>query len=151
MSMIRLIYVSELAESLSLTDIQNIWSTSIRNNKLTDIHGLLLFKNNNFLQVLEGDREILTQLFFKLKNDKRHRKIKLLGEEDITHFEFTPWFMGYIMSNEQVNQILKKHISKSKGLKNLTFRKAYKLLKELAGLRGAIIDIEIPLNQIDTI
>lgn len=150
MNMIRLIYVSELAQGISLSDIQNIWSLSIKSNKKNLVHGLLLFKNTYFLQVLEGGAEVVNDTFSKIKMDKRHHHVKLLGIKAIDNYSFERWSMGYIITNEQVKQIIDKFAPPPKSLKNLSFKNAYNMLKELANLKGAIQDIEITLGQITT-
>jgi|TARA_B110000881_G_C18461601_1_gene456502 hypothetical protein len=60
------------------------------------VSGLLLYDGyGTFLQAIEGDSDILKSLYEKIKNDKRHTRVNLLGETEITKRSFPDWRMGY--------------------------------------------------------
>ena len=66
MALITLIYVSSAVRSLNNSDIQDILRHSREANTNNEITGLLLFKDGNFMQVLEGDSELVDELHQKI-------------------------------------------------------------------------------------
>lgn len=76
-------YVSSAARDLTETDINEILNGSEINNNRQDITGLLLYSEGNFFQVIEGDREIIHQLYSKILKDSRHFNVIKLFEKEI--------------------------------------------------------------------
>jgi len=93
--MICLVYVSSAIRGLSNDDINSIVKTSEVSNKILNITGLLLYKGGNFMQLIEGDSEIVHILQIKIKDDIRHTGMITLLSENITHRYFENWSMGY--------------------------------------------------------
>lgn len=95
MALITLIYVSSAAKSVSYSDIQDILRQSREANEKKGITGLLLFKDGNFMQVLEGDADLVDELHQKISNDPRHGGIITLFREPILKRSFSDWKMGF--------------------------------------------------------
>jgi len=60
--LVSLVYVSSSVRELDDSEILNILRTSQRNNERRNITGMLLYKDGNFLQVLEGTDRSVTEL-----------------------------------------------------------------------------------------
>jgi hypothetical protein len=60
-----------------------------------DLTGLLLHKDDRFVQVLEGREQVVRQLFATIQQDARHQAINILFEGDIAQREFADWSMGF--------------------------------------------------------
>jgi hypothetical protein len=56
---------------------------------------MLLFRDNTFFQILEGDRTVIDSLFEKLLVDKRHTRVTKIIVESIEERSFAAWTMGY--------------------------------------------------------
>ncbi len=67
-----LCYVSTVDPNLAKGEIEEILHLSSLNNNNDNITGLLLYSNGNFFQVLEGEKELILELFEKIKQDSRH-------------------------------------------------------------------------------
>jgi len=93
--MICLVYVSSAIRGLSKDDINSIVKASEVSNRILNITGLLLYKGGNFMQLIEGDSEIVHILQSKIKDDIRHTGMITLLSENITHRNFENWSMGY--------------------------------------------------------
>jgi len=62
---------------------------------------LLLYNEEAFIQVIEGKREIIKNLFGRIFKDSRHSNmVKLLGKP-IEKRAFPTWFMGSRMLDKQ--------------------------------------------------
>lgn len=91
----RLIYASETSAPHAPAAIQEILDTARRNNQRQHLTGMLAFDSRWFLQVLEGDRHVLSRLFGRIAADPRHRAIELLEVVPIDERCFGQWSMGF--------------------------------------------------------
>lgn len=91
----QLIYMSVSAKELTAPDLEQILEASRRYNSENHITGLLVVKENTFLQVLEGDSEVIKPLFQKVRTDQRHREISIISWETIENRNFPEWSMGF--------------------------------------------------------
>jgi hypothetical protein len=64
-------------------------------NGALGVTGLLLYKDGNFLQVLEGEADVVRPLFGKIERDPRHRGIIKVIDEEGAEREFPEWSMGF--------------------------------------------------------
>ena len=60
---------------------------------------LLLHREDSFFQVLEGEEDVVRQVFDKIQRDPRHERIKVLFEGPIEAREFADWRMGFVDLN----------------------------------------------------
>ena len=93
--MIQLAYLSATPTRLTAVEIADILATSRRNNQRRGITGLLLYKDRNVLQVLEGERKDVLELLAVIEKDPRHHGVVRLYEKEITGREFSAWTMGF--------------------------------------------------------
>ncbi|MGD0987621.1 MAG: BLUF domain-containing protein [Candidatus Sulfotelmatobacter sp.] len=93
--LISMVYLSTAVFPFSSQDLIDLLAKSRENNTALGVSGMLLFKENNFLQVLEGERGQVLKLFNKIKKDPRHRRVTTLSQEDIVQRDFPDWSMGF--------------------------------------------------------
>lgn len=94
--LITLIYGSSAVGSPSEHDLQEILEASWKNNKPLGITGMLLYRGGNFLQVLEGEKEVVESLYNKIKTDPRHHSVLTIFKRQIKQREFSDWTMGFV-------------------------------------------------------
>ena len=93
--MFYLIYVSSATRNLSSEELLEILRVSRRNNVENEITGMLLYKEGNFMQVLEGPKETVQQLHDKIELDARHKQMITLLSGQIEERQFPNWSMGF--------------------------------------------------------
>ena len=93
--MIRLVYFSRTLRDMSLDDIQSILNTARENNANLDVCGMLCYESRWFLQVLEGERNTVCELFLDIADDPRHDEIEIVSFDYIEAPAFADWRMGY--------------------------------------------------------
>lgn len=93
--MIRLIYKSVSPTDMSAQDISGILSVARRNNAKDEITGMLIYKNRQFLQVLEGEAGKVEACYARVARDPRHSQIEVLSRCPARSRTFTKWLMGY--------------------------------------------------------
>jgi hypothetical protein len=59
------------------------------------ITGMLLYKDGNLIQALEGDKSVVLNLYATIKADPRHGWKIILLEEEIEKPVFGNWSMGF--------------------------------------------------------
>lgn len=93
--MIQILYVSAARSGLTDADIQQILTTSRRNNEAAGLTGLLLHLDRAFLQVLEGAEDAVRACANRIGRDPRHNMIMTLLDRQTDHRDFGRWSMGY--------------------------------------------------------
>ena len=79
--LIHIIYLSYSTKELSENELNGFWSTIRKQNEIQNITDLLLYNEEAFIQVIEGKREIIKNLFGRISKDSRHSNmVKLLGK-----------------------------------------------------------------------
>ena len=98
--LIHIVYVSVSSERLSEKYLDDFLSAIRKRNKQRRVTGLLLYNDEFFIQVIEGSKETIHNLFEIIKNDSRHSNIVKLLEESIESRSFPDWSMGYRKINQ---------------------------------------------------
>ena len=93
--MLQLLYVSGALAKMSKADIDEILAVSRRNNQRLGITGMLLWADGVFIQVLEGEPDVVRTLYRRIQADDRHRNLMLVLEQMADKRLFTQWSMGF--------------------------------------------------------
>ncbi|MFQ5625435.1 MAG: BLUF domain-containing protein [Methyloligellaceae bacterium] len=101
MYLFRLIYYSKNAtldpdDPHVRAELKAILNAAKRNNMANGITGALLFNQNYFAQVLEGDRKAVTQTFCRIAKDPRHSDHVILDARAIKRRRFADWSMCFV-------------------------------------------------------
>lgn len=102
--MLEMIYASATKRLLSPYDLGQILEASRRNNAQLGVSGILLYESGSFLQVLEGDDDVVRSLFAKIARDARHDRISVVRERKIETREFGQWTMGFVSLDAQLRR-----------------------------------------------
>lgn len=88
------IYTSAASPELSEDDLNLILEASRSNNEADGLTGMLLHAEGSFIQVLEGDAEIVDRTYKRIIKDSRHQLVMKLYEIEIEERNFPNWSMG---------------------------------------------------------
>ena len=94
--LVRLLYVSRSAQPVSDAFIESILDQSRRHNPGLGITGVLCQSGEFFLQVLEGGRASVNQLYGEIVRDERHRDVMVLHYEEVRERRFASWTMAQV-------------------------------------------------------
>jgi hypothetical protein len=89
------VYVSSAIKPFSQTELLDLLAQSRDNNTSLGITGMLLYKDGNFMQVLEGEEETVQALIAKIAHDPRHRGMIILLRGPLEERQFPDWSMGF--------------------------------------------------------
>ena len=89
------VYASSAVQLFTPEELRALLDTSRRNNAACGVSGMLLYKDGNFLQVLEGREATVQEIAAKIYRDPRHRGIITLMEGFENEYQFPDWSMGF--------------------------------------------------------
>lgn len=93
--MFSLTYVSSAVRPFSEDELGDLLARSRSNNARLGVTGMLLYKDGNFMQVLEGEEEVVRGLYAKISADPRHRGEIVLHQGSSEGRSFPEWTMGF--------------------------------------------------------
>ncbi len=133
--LVRLLYASRAVETLDEKLIEAIVDQSRENNVEHGITGILCAypRNGIFMQVIEGARASVNELYGNIVRDRRHRDVLLLDYSEIEERRFAGWRMGSIDLNKvNLSTILRYSEKSVLDPYTMTGRGALALVEELA-------------------
>ncbi|HCW07589.1 MAG TPA: bluf domain protein [Cytophagales bacterium] len=90
----QLTYVSTRNTNCTEAEIEKILGACKKNNPPLAITGILLYSDNKFIQMVEGDSKVILGLYDKIKTDNRHSNCTMISYGPITEKSFPSWHMG---------------------------------------------------------
>ena len=106
--MYSLTYTSTASSDLTEDDLKALLNKAKFNNSRKDISGCLIYYNKMFVQILEGEKQIVEDLFSKIKLDPRHKDINVSRLHFTGEKIFSRWSMGYIDHNAMDDKLIKE-------------------------------------------
>ncbi|MDR3410902.1 MAG: BLUF domain-containing protein [Formivibrio sp.] len=94
--LVRLLYASRAAQPLSTETVETILAQSRAHNPEHGVTGILCYSGDIFMQVLEGGRDAVCELYNNIARDERHLNVRLLSYEEISERRFANWTMGQV-------------------------------------------------------
>lgn len=114
MKLKRLIYVSKVLDRSAQT-LSNIIITSIENNILKNITGILIRTDNYYIQAIEGSTSNIDELYSNIIKDERHTDTVIKYKSEIDKRIFEDWSMkAFFFDSFAID--LKQHIKEEFGL-----------------------------------
>ena len=95
-------YLSTASNDLSTREIETFFKQIVLKNNSLDISGFLICSERNFFQLLEGEKEIVTNLFSVIKVDPRHHDLIKIMDKPMHSKVFNDvYFSDFITENTQ--------------------------------------------------
>lgn len=107
--LVRCLYASRPVAALQGVALDTILDQSRKNNPALGITGLLCVSDDLFIQVIEGGRDEVCDLFNAIVRDDRHQQVRLLAYEEISERRFGNWTMGHVSINKLNPGLLLKY------------------------------------------
>ena len=95
MSLHHLSYQSTALLSVSDDAMQELLAKSRAYNTAHEVSGMLMYRDGQFVQVLEGEESVLRALYDKIRRDPRHTDVVKLVDEPLARRKFGAWAMAY--------------------------------------------------------
>jgi Sensors of blue-light using FAD len=92
----QIVYFSTANKPFSCAELGELLTHARAYNKQHHITGLLLYNDNEFLQVIEGEYFELKRLFERIADDPRHGRLRVLSNGPLERPTFPDWRMGFV-------------------------------------------------------
>jgi len=92
-----LCYVSTETEHFTQEDLVALLGVARTANTEHDVTGLLLYREGSFYQLLEGNQGAVNHIFEVIKQDPRHKEVRILFSGETETREFSDWRMGFLI------------------------------------------------------
>ncbi len=89
--MLQVVYASAATIGFTQKDLLKLLGLARERNTAAGISGMLLYHNKSFLQVLEGPRQHVDELFTRIQKDPRYKNCLVLLRTEIQKKEFENW------------------------------------------------------------
>jgi hypothetical protein len=94
--MFQIVYVSAATREMSDNDLAALLRQSRDNNEALGLTGMLLYKNQRFMQALEGERDNVETIYYEhICRDDRHEGVVQLMGREVESRDFPDWTMGF--------------------------------------------------------
>jgi hypothetical protein len=94
-SLYHIVYVSSASHLFSKQELLDLLEKAREKNYRLGITGLLLYRDGDFIQLLEGDKAAVENLYATINADPRHSQATILLEEPTDQRLFNDWSMGF--------------------------------------------------------
>ena len=111
--MIQVSYISSTSRPMSHEALLSLLNECRRNNEKLGVTGLLMYANSTFLQVVEGEDDVVDNLVERICADERHEEIQMLRRTEIDERRYGQWSMGY-------NEVSEQDLEETEGLRNFS-------------------------------
>ena len=93
--LVELSYLSEAISDMSFLGLMRLLESARAFNQQNGISGILLYDNQQFSQIIEGERASVMKAWKRIQEDKRHHRIELLEIREITERSFPDWLLRF--------------------------------------------------------
>jgi hypothetical protein len=99
--LLSIVYVSAAVAPFSEAELATLLAQSRENNAAAGLTGMLLYRDGQFMQALEGDDEAVRAIYEVVAADDRHDRVRTVLEEQITERRFPSWTMGFRLVTDE--------------------------------------------------
>lgn len=93
--MFYMLYISTAVKPMNYDDFSALLQQCRDSNNKRGITGMLLYQNGTFMQMLEGEKQAVLDLYDKILKDDRHTGVHTVLTGDIAARNFEDWSMGF--------------------------------------------------------
>jgi hypothetical protein len=93
--LVELSYLSEAVSDMSFLGLMRLLESARAFNQSNGITGILLYDNQQFGQIIEGERASVMKAWKRIQEDKRHHRIELLEIREISERSYPEWLLRF--------------------------------------------------------
>ena len=107
--LVRAFYISRSAGPQTSTITGSILKTAVVLNKVHQLTGVLCHGKGFFLQMFEGERSVINQLYGRILRDSRHKDVEMVSMQEISQRKFSHWSMALIDLSDSDPMVMMQH------------------------------------------
>ena len=93
--LVELSYLSEAVSDMSFLGLMRLLESARAFNQKNGVTGILLYDNQQFAQIIEGEYANVMKAWKRIQEDKRHHRVELLEIREITERNFPDWLLRF--------------------------------------------------------
>ncbi len=93
--LVELSYLSEAVSDMTFLGLMRLLESARAFNQTNGITGILLYDNQQFGQIIEGERASVMKAWKRIQEDKRHHRIELLEIREISERSYPEWLLRF--------------------------------------------------------
>ena len=90
-----IVYMSRVTTPPSPAELVALLIQARHNNEQAGVTGMLVYSDLQFMQVLEGEQQAVTQIYERIVQDPRHGSVFKLADKAIAERLFITWSMAF--------------------------------------------------------
>lgn len=90
-----IIYLSQASKKFSVRELVTLLLEARGRNEQCHVTGALVYGAAQFLQVMEGEEEVVADLYQRIARDARHQNLLKLADKAIAQRLFADWSMAF--------------------------------------------------------
>ena len=103
-----IIYKSKAQPSFNITEVKEMLQGAKVFNREHNITGIIVYYDTYFIQLIEGNKEIIESLYKNIKSDKRHYNVDTILCKESKKSLWNTWSMAFYdlsVESEQTNYL----------------------------------------------
>jgi hypothetical protein len=97
----QIMYSSQATRPLTVNDLEEILTDARTGNQARNVSGALVYVDDVFFQLIEGDKEVIQNLMASIASDSRHHSVKVFYEAEVDVRAFESWSMAYLSATAE--------------------------------------------------
>lgn len=93
--LVELSYLSEAVSDMSFLGLMRLLESARAFNQKNGVTGILLYDNQQFAQIIEGEYANVMKAWKRIQEDKRHHRVELLEIREITERNYPDWLLRF--------------------------------------------------------
>ena len=93
--LVELSYLSEAVSDMTFLGLMRLLESARAFNQTNGITGILLYDNQQFGQIIEGELASVMKAWKRIQEDKRHHRIELLEIREISERSYPDWLLRF--------------------------------------------------------
>ena len=93
--LVELSYLSEAVSDMSFLGLMRLLESARAFNQQHGVTGILFYDNQQFGQIIEGERANIMKVWKRIQEDKSHHRIELLEIREITERTYPEWLLRF--------------------------------------------------------
>lgn len=92
----QILYSSQATVPMTVSGLEAILKDAQEGNEGRKVTGALVYVDDVFLQLIEGDKDVVCDLMASIASDTRHHSVKVIYEAAVEARAFESWSMAYL-------------------------------------------------------
>lgn len=119
--LMRMVYISKRSGGYSDEDVLEMVMRAVERNRELSVTGCLWFGDEYFLQIIEGERTVIHDLYGRIEANPMHHEVSIISYQLVNRRVFGPWSMAYVKEEDEgtaISDIISDFFSKQHSANN---------------------------------